>query len=120
MILKDQNHLVQLRSLVQENVLDVFAVSESWLNSSVKNTEVEIQDKISRLDRRKKISGGVCINTRKKKKVLKDLTSDTLGFWQLWLQVQHKNLKSILICAALSTTILRLCLLEWKYLFLVI
>ena len=71
----------------------------------MKNTVVEIQGyKISRLDGQKKISGGVCINTRKKI-VLKDLTSDTLGFWQLWLQVQHQNLKSVLICAALSTTI---------------
>ena len=36
--------------------------------------------------------------------MLKDLTSDTLGFWQLWLQIQHENVKSILICAAFSTT----------------
>ena len=60
--LKNRDHLVQLRSLVQENKLDILAVSESWLNSSVKNAQVEIQGyKISRLDREKKISGGVCI-----------------------------------------------------------
>lgn len=41
--MKTRNHLVQLRSLFEENELDVLAVSESWLNSSVKNAEVEIQ-----------------------------------------------------------------------------
>lgn len=55
--LKNRDHLVQLRLLVQENGLDILAVSESWLNSSVKNAEVEIQgDKITRLDREKKTS----------------------------------------------------------------
>ena len=54
--LKNRDHLVQLRSLVQENGLGILAVSESWLNSSVKNAEVMIQGyKISRLDREKKI-----------------------------------------------------------------
>ena len=48
--MKTRNHLVQLRSLCEENELDVLSVSESWLNSSVKNPEVEIQGyKISRL-----------------------------------------------------------------------
>ena len=64
---------------------------------------MEIQGyKISRLDREKKIGGGVCIYTRVSLKtmVLKDLTSTTSGFQQLWLQVQHKNLKSFLVCAA--------------------
>ena len=37
--------------------------------------------------------------------MLKDLTSDTLGFWQLWLQVQHKNLKSILMCCLVNNYI---------------
>lgn len=31
--LKNRDHLVQLRSLAQENDLDILAVSESWLNS---------------------------------------------------------------------------------------
>lgn len=62
--LRNRDHLVQLRSLVQENELDIVAVTESWLNSSVKNAEVEIQGyKIFRLDREKKVGGGVCIYT---------------------------------------------------------
>ena len=55
--LKNRDHLVQLRSLAQENDLDILAVSESRLNSSVKNAKVEIQGhKISRLDKEKKTS----------------------------------------------------------------
>ena len=77
--------------------LDVLAVSESWLYSSVKNAEVEIQGyKISRLDRQKKIGGGVCICTRPsfKTKVLKDL------------QVQHKE---IIVLGDLSCDLLKSC-----------
>ena len=47
------------------------------------------------------LGGGVCAYTHKtlKSKVLKDLSgiSDT-GFHQLWMQVQHKKLKSLLLC----------------------
>ena len=82
------------------------AISESWLNSRVKNAEVEIDGySFSRLDRprnmKNEFGGGVCAYMRKtlKSKVLKDLSgiSDT-GFHQLWMQVQHKTLKSFLLC----------------------
>ena len=60
--LKKRDHLLQLRCLVKENCYDVFAVSESWLNSTVSNAEVEIEGyKLSRLDRTTKSGGGVCI-----------------------------------------------------------
>ena len=64
------------------------SISESWLNSSVKNTEVEIDGySLPRLDRPRNIKnefgGGVCVYMHKtlKSKVLKDLSgiSDT-GF----------------------------------------
>ena len=77
--------------------LDVLAVSEYWLNSSVKNAELEIEGyKISRLDRQKNIGGGVCIRTRHslKTKVLEDL------------QVQHKE---IIVLGDLSCDLLKSC-----------
>ena len=95
-IYEDQE-LVQLRSLFEENELDVLAVSESWLNSSVKNAEVEIQGyKKSRLDRQNKIGGGVCIYKRAsfKTKVLKDL------------QVQHME---IFVLGDLNCDLLKSC-----------
>ena len=66
------------------------------------NAEVEIEGyKLSRLDRTTKSGGGVCIYTRTslKVKILKELTGKSpSGFHQLWVQVQHKNLKSIIFC----------------------
>ena len=79
---------------------------ESWLNSSVKNAQVEIDGySLSRLDRPRNIKnefgGGVCAYVRKtlKSKVLKDLSGiSDIGFHQLWMQVQQKTLKSFLLC----------------------
>ena len=91
---------------MDEKKYAILAISESWLNSSVKNAEVEIDGySLSRLDRSRKIEnesgGGVCVYMRKtlKSKVLKDLSGilDT-GFHQLWMQFQLKTLKSFLLC----------------------
>ena len=88
--------------MVHEENYDIFAVSESWLNSTVRNAEVEITGyRLSRLDRLGKSGGGVCVYVKSTLKytVLKDLTgiSDS-GFHQLWIQIQHKKLRSILLC----------------------
>ena len=101
--LKNRDHLLQLRILVRDNDFDIFSVSETWLKSIVTNAEVEIAGyKLSRQDRPKKAGGGVCVYTKAllKVKVLKDLSSvSATGFHQLWLQIQHKRMKSILLCA---------------------
>ena len=85
--LKKGDHLLQLRCLVKENCYDVFAVSESWLNSTVSNAELEIEGyKLSRLDRTTKSGGGVCVYTRISLKVniLTELTEiSPSGFPQL-------------------------------------
>ena len=60
---------------------------------------INFQDKTGQ---RKKAGGGVCVYTKAglKVKVLKDLSSvSATGFHQLWLQIQHKQMKSILVCA---------------------
>ena len=91
---------------MDEKKYAILAILESWLNSSVKNAEVEIDGySLSRLDRprnmKNEFGGGVCAYMRKtlKSKVLQDLSgiSDT-GFHQLWMPVQHKKLKSFLLC----------------------
>ena len=97
---------------MDEKKYAILAISESWLNSSVKNAEVEIDGySLSRLDRprnmKNEFGGGVCAYMRKtlKSKVLKDLSgiSDT-GFHQLWMQVQHKTLSHF--CCASFTSLL--------------
>ena len=86
--LKTREHLIQVRNLMDERKYAILAISESWLNSSVKNAEVEIDGySLSGLDRPRNMKndfgGGVCAYMRKtlKSKVLKDLSgiSDT-GF----------------------------------------
>ena len=100
--IKNRNHLIQIRQLVSDNKVDVLAISETWLNSSILNAEVEIQGyRIHRLDRKYKRGGGVCIYVRNnlKSKVLKDLSYiSNLGLHQLWVQIQLNKNKSIIVC----------------------
>ena len=57
--LKSRNHLLQLREFIPAKN-HIITLSETWLNKSVKNTEVEIEGyEIFRLDRLGK-RGGVC------------------------------------------------------------
>ena len=62
---------------MREKDYDVLAVSESWLNSTMTNAEVEIDGyKLTRLDRLGKNEDGVCVYTRSSLKVkrLKDMS----------------------------------------------
>ena len=99
--LKNRQHLIELKEIVHRIDYDIFVVSESWLNSTVSNAEVAIEGyKLTRLDRIRKTSGGVCVYIRNslEVKVLKNLTeTSTSGFQQLWIQIQHRKLRSILL-----------------------
>ena len=62
---KNRDHLIEMRQLAHENNYNVIAISESWLNSSVINTEVEIAGyKLYRMDRLNRLGGDVCVYTR--------------------------------------------------------
>ena len=41
-LLKKKHHLLHLRSLIRDSVYEIFVASQSWLNSTVSNAEVEI------------------------------------------------------------------------------
>ena len=100
--LKNRNHLIQIREHLRDTDYDILALSETWLNYTVTNAEVETKDyKLTRLDRIGKTGGGVCVYTRSsiKARCLKDITETSeLGFHQLWIQIQLRNLRSILVC----------------------
>ena len=56
--LKNRNHLIQIREHLRHTDYDILALSETWLNSTVTNAEVEIKDyKLTRLDRIGKLEG---------------------------------------------------------------
>ena len=102
--LKNNAHFLELRKFTKFNKIDVLTVSETWLNTSVTNKEIEIEGyKLHRLDRLHKKGGGVCAYIRKdiKSLVLKDLSyiSET-NFHQLWIKLQHKKSKSLLVCVS--------------------
>ena len=100
--LKDRTHLLELRELASERKSSIITISETWLNTSVTSAEIQISGyKLRRLDRLHKRGGGVCayIHRDLKSSVIKDLSSiSDQNFHQLWLNVQYKKLKSVVIC----------------------
>ena len=80
----------------------MFTASETWLNSTVSNAEINITGyKLIRSDRRYKRGGVVCayIRNNLKAEEVKHLSSSSKhGFQQLWVRIQHIKLKSFLLC----------------------
>ena len=100
--LKNRVHFPEVNELAHAHNFDIFAVSETWFNTTVTNASVHIEGyNIYRLDRLKKSGGSVCayIKSNLKTKVLEDLSViSPSGLHQLWLQTHHKNTKSLIIC----------------------
>ena len=100
----NRNHFILLKDVVRANKFDVLTVSETWLDSSVSNFEIEIPGYSTfRLDRLDKVGAGVCAFVKHNLKV--ELLSELSfigesGLHQLWLKVQAGNCKSFLICTA--------------------
>ena len=94
--LKNRVNLHQIREFTQEHKPDIIAISESWLNSTVTNAEIEIEGfKVIRLDRLHKIGGGMCGYVRSNIKSFKIKHLSTISennFHQLWLRLQFKKL----------------------------
>ncbi len=72
-------------------------MSETWLNSTVTNGEIAIDDyKIYRLDRLHKKGGEVCVFVKKVLKVviLNELTyTSESNFQQLWISFKIRKLR---------------------------
>lgn len=102
--LKNREHFLQIKDLILNGDYDVFTISETWLNSTVRNGEISVDGyRLVRLDRISKSGGGVCAYVRNSLKIkkLEDLTASSAnGFQQLWFSLQHKKLKSLLVCTA--------------------
>ena len=100
--LKNREHYILAKETVLVNKLDIFTVSESWLDNTVSDIEVEFPGfNIYRLDREIKIGGGVCVFVKQDFKVecLQDLSFIAeSGLHMLWVKIQIRNLKSFLIC----------------------
>ena len=84
-----------------ENVSLVHSHRHSKYSHTVTNAEVEIEGfKLTRLDRLGKTGGGVCVYSKSsiKVKCLKNITGiSEFGFHQLWMLIQLRKLRSILL-----------------------
>ena len=102
--LRNKTHFLELPNFITSNNIDVLTLSETWLNTSVKNLEIAIEGfKLFGLDRLHKRGGGVCTYIRQsiKASIIKDLSnvSDS-NFHQLWIHLQYKKHKPATICVA--------------------
>ena len=100
--LKCREHFVLVKYAVLENKFDIFTVSETWLNSSVTDLEIEIPGyAIYRIDRQAKVGGGVCayVSRNYRTEYLSDISLIMAsGFHQLWLRIHVRNMKSFIVC----------------------
>ena len=100
--LKCRHHFNEIKEVALQKSFDILTFSETWFNSTTTNASVEIEGySIFRLDRLRKSGAGVCAYVKHglKAMILKDLTGiGESGLHQLWLQVQNKKLRSLLVC----------------------
>ena len=60
--LKNREHYILAKDLADQYKLDIFTISESWLDTSVPNTEIYFPGfSVFRLDRETKRGGEVCV-----------------------------------------------------------
>jgi hypothetical protein len=85
------------------NDYDIFAISETWLDSSITDMDIHIPGYVMFRQDRDKKGGGLAVYVKDiyKASVIKksSLVTENL-FQQLWIKVQCKKLKSFLLCAA--------------------
>ena len=102
--LKCRDHYVLVKETILANKFDIFTISESWLDNLVTDLEMEVPGyDIYRVDRQNKKGGGICAYVLRtyKTEVLKNISQiSPSGFHQLWIKVQTRNLKSIVVCTA--------------------
>ena len=97
--LKNRHHYLLIKKTILSNKFDIFTVFGTWLNSKITNLEIPGYN-IYHVDRENKTGGGVCIYVRQAYKTicLQDIYSISVsGFHQLWLKVQVRYLKPIII-----------------------
>ena len=102
--LKNREHIILAKETAICKKIDIFTISESWLDSSVSEADVEFPGYIlRRLDRVKKHGGGVCAFVRREYRSEQSsnisFISDS-GSHQLWLKIHVQNFNSFLVCTA--------------------
>ena len=94
--------MTQFKEFLSKTKTEALTLSETWLNTTITNAEIYIEGYTLYIqDRLNKRGGGVCAYIRNDIKVskLKEISSVSENYFhQLWLKLQSKKLKSIVIC----------------------
>ena len=100
--LKKKEHYLLAKDLVLKEKFYIFTISETWLDKSITNSEIEFpRYSLYRLDRDGKRGGSVCayVNQNLKCEPMKELSYIAeSGLHQLWLKIQFANFRSFVIC----------------------
>ena len=101
MVSRENFHLI--KQTISSNEYDIFTISETWLDPSTTDTDIQISGYILfRQDRGTHKNGGgvvVYVKDTYKASVITELSAvSDCNFQQLWLKVQCKKLKSFLLC----------------------
>lgn len=101
--LKSRETFLLVANTITESSYDIFTISESWLDTSISNADINIPGFLMfRQDRGPhKAGGGLVIYVKNTYRVaVMENTSSVSesNFQQLWLKIQCKNFKSFLLC----------------------
>ena len=100
--LKCREQCLLLKDLIASKDINIFTLSESWLNENVLDCEIQIPSfYVHRLDRSHKLGGGVCVYVKEQFKVQSLVNKYGIfpsALHQLWLKIQIRNLRSFLVC----------------------
>lgn len=101
--LKSREHFHLIKDTMAQNGLDIFTISETWLDATVTDESIEIPGfQVFRQDLGPlKSGGGLCtyVKTSLKASMIEELSSVSInGFQQVWLKEECKAYKSLLVC----------------------
>ena len=92
------SHTDELELLIKERNIDVLCISETWLDSGIRDSFIDIPDfNVYRNNHGR--GGGVCIYVRNdvKVKCITPNTENVIGIEDIWITIQHKKLPSLII-----------------------
>ena len=81
--IKNRNHFILIKDVVLAKKFDILCISESWLDDSISDIELDIPGyDIHRLDRTNTLGGGVCTFVKQNLKV--DCPATFIIYCKLW------------------------------------
>lgn len=94
------NKIDDIQSLIYENPFDIFTISESWLNSSILDSEVSLHGyTLVRQDRKNKRGGGTAIFIRDGIPYTHRSDLSTGDIETCWAEINRSKCKKLFVCS---------------------